>query len=182
MTPARFTVLAVCTANICRSPLMEILLKAQLDSDKFEVASAGVRGWDQQPMDSMAAMEAARLGHEATAFRSQPISSYLIESADLIVTATRTHRSEVLSKAPAALRRSFTLVEFAALTARVEASSPTELVAQAALNRSLAPAKVDVDDPYRRSPDAHRAAADQIAEAVATISARLNLVAGQPAI
>ena len=42
MTTHRFAILAVCTANICRSPMIEALLRARLDDDKFEVASAGV--------------------------------------------------------------------------------------------------------------------------------------------
>lgn len=174
MSQQRFAVLAVCTANICRSPLMEILLKAQLDSARFEVASAGIRGWDRQPMDSMAAMEAKRLGHSAEGFRSHPIGSYLIDSADLILTATRAHRSDVLAMTPQALRRSFTLVEFAALTELVDAADPVELVAQAAQRRSLAPAHADIGDPYRRGPEVHRATADQIAAAVNTIAAKLN--------
>ncbi|WP_456695780.1 arsenate reductase/protein-tyrosine-phosphatase family protein [Aeromicrobium sp. P5_D10] len=174
MTGHRFAVLAVCTANICRSPLMEILLKAQLDETRFEVASAGVRGWDREPMDSMAAMEAMRLGHSAEAFRSHAIDAYLVDSADLILTATRAHRSDVLSMTPQALRRSFTLIEFAALTKLVDGADPHDLVAQAALRRSLAPAKADIGDPFRRGPEVHRATADQIAAAVDTIAAKLN--------
>jgi protein-tyrosine phosphatase len=170
----RFAVLAVCTANICRSPLIEILLRARLDDGRFEVASAGVRGWDRKPMDSMAAMELLRLGHSAETFRSHPLDSYLVESADLILTATREHRSEVLAMNPQALRRSFTLLEFAALTELVDGDDPAALVAQAAQRRSLAPAKADVADPYRRGPDVHRATADQIDAAVATIAHRLN--------
>lgn len=173
----RFAILAVCTANICRSPLMELLLRAQLDAGRFEVASAGVRGWDRQPMDPMAAAELTRLGQSADGFVSHPIDSYLVDSADLILTATRTHRSDVLSLNPRALRRSFTLVEFAALTGLVDADDPVALVAQAAQRRSLAPADADIGDPYRRGAEAHRAAADQIAEAVGTISARLNSLA-----
>lgn len=153
---------------------MEILLKAQLDSTGFEVASAGVRGWDRQPMDSMAAMEAVRLGHSAEDFRSQPIDGHLADSADLIVTATRQHRSDVLAMTPKALRRSFTLVEFAALTQLVDGADPYELVANAAQRRSLAPAQVDIGDPYRRGPDVHRETADQIAAAVDVIAAKFN--------
>lgn len=174
LTGQRFAVLAVCTANICRSPMIEILLRARLHDTRFEVASAGVRGWDRKPMDSMAAMELMRLGHSASTFRSHAIDSYLVDSADLILTATREHRSDVLSMNPQALRRSFTLVEFAALTSLVEGDSPAELVAQAAQRRSLAPAKADVKDPYRRGPDVHRATADQIDAAVTTIADRLN--------
>lgn len=172
----RFAILAVCTANICRSPLMEILLRARLDGGGFEVSSAGVRGWDRKPMDAMAAAELQRLGHSAEDFRSQAIGSRLIDSADLILTATREHRSAVLATHPRALRRSFTLIEFAALTQVVEADEPRALVAEAALRRSLAPAHADVADPYRRGPDVHRATADQIDAAVDTIAAHLNAI------
>lgn len=178
-TDQRFTILAVCTANVCRSPMIELLLRASLDADHFEVASAGVRGWDRKPMDADAAAELARLGHSADAFSSQPIGSRLIDSADLVLTATREHRSDVLAINPRALRRSFTLVEFAALTALVDGDTPAELVARAAQGRSLAPADVDIRDPYRRGPDIHRETADQIAAAVATISARLNPLGAQ---
>ncbi|MCW2831937.1 MAG: low molecular weight phosphatase family protein [Aeromicrobium sp.] len=174
MGSGRFAILAVCTANICRSPMIEALLRAQLDPDRFEAASAGVQGWDRQPMDSMAAMELLRMGHSAQTFRSHAIDSYLVDSADLIVTATRAHRSDVLGMNPQALRRTFTLLEFAALCGIVEADDPRALVAEAALRRSLAPAEVDIGDPYRRGPAVHRAAADQIEAAVTTISARLN--------
>lgn len=174
MSDQRFAILAVCTANICRSPMIEILLRARLDSERFEVASAGVRGWDRKPMDSMAAMELLRLGHSADTFRSHAIDSYLVDSADLILTATREHRSDVLAMNPQALRRSFTVVEFAALTELVDADDPIQLVAQAALRRSLAPSKADVKDPYRRGPEVHRQTADQIDAAVQTIADRLN--------
>jgi protein-tyrosine phosphatase len=171
---SRFAVLAVCTANICRSPLIEILLRARLDDRRFEVASAGVRGWDRQPMDPMAAAELTRLGHASDTFRSHPLDSYLVDSADLILTATREHRSEVLAASPQALRRTFTLLEFAALTELAEGDDPAALVAHAAQRRSLAPAQADVRDPYRRGADVHRATADQIDVAVATVAQRLN--------
>ena len=174
MSGRRFGILAVCTANICRSPMIETLLRAQLDDRRFEVASAGVQGWDRQPMDAMAAMELMRLGHSAEAFRSHAIDAYLVDSADLILTATRAHRSEVLGITPGALRRTFTVREFAALCGIVEGDDPVELVAQASRQRSKAPSDIDIGDPYRRSPEVHRATADQIDEAVRTISARLN--------
>lgn len=174
MTAHRFAILAVCTANICRSPMIEALLRAQLDGDQFEVASAGVRGWDRQPMDAMAAMELLRLGQSAESFRSHEIDSYLVDSADLILTATQAHRSDVLSMNPRALRRTFTLREFAALCDLVDGADPHALVAEAARQRSNAPSDIDIGDPYRRSPEVHRITADQIDAAVRTVSERLN--------
>ncbi|MET0820561.1 MAG: hypothetical protein ABWY58_06330 [Aeromicrobium sp.] len=148
----RFAVLAVCTANICRSPVMEVLLRTRLDPQRFEVASAGVRGWDRQPMDPMAADELRRLGHTSATFRSRPIDSSVVESADLILTATREHRSEVLVTDPKALRRTFTLLEFAALSELVDAGGP----------------------------EVHRATAEQIDAGVATVALRLNALAPTP--
>lgn len=174
MGPQRFAILGVCTANICRSPMIEALLRASLSGDEFEVASAGVQGWDRQPMDAMAAMELMRLGHSAKAFRSHAIETYLVDSADLILTATREHRSEVLAMNPRALRRAFTLMEFAALCELVDGDDPRDLVAHAARQRSRAPARIDIGDPFRRSPEIHRRTADQIDSAVRTISRRLN--------
>lgn len=174
MTHHRFAILAVCTANICRSPMIEILLRAELAPSEFEVGSAGVQGWDREPMDAMAAMELMRLGQVPGKFRSHAIDSYLIGSADLILTASKWHRSEVLARDPRALRRTFTLVEFAALTEQVDGADPRALVAEASRQRSLAPAEVDIGDPYRRSPEVHRETADQIDQAVRTISSRLN--------
>ena len=92
MKNPRFAVLAVCTANICRSPMMEILLRDQLDRDRFEIASAGVSGMVGQPMDAMSEMELMRHGLSADTFRSHPIDQYLVGAADLILTATASHR------------------------------------------------------------------------------------------
>ena len=51
----RHAILAVCAANICYSPLMEMLRRRHLDPDVVDVASAGVQGWESQPMDPDAA-------------------------------------------------------------------------------------------------------------------------------
>lgn len=170
----RFAVLGVCTANICRSPIIETVLRDQLDDDYYEVASAGVRGWNDKPMEAMAAMELMRLGLTPGTFRSHPINDYLVDSASLILTATTGHRSEILGTAPEALRRTFTLVEFAQLVESVEADDPASLVAEAARLRSRARGNLDVIDPYRRKPAVYRAVADQINEACLTIAQRLN--------
>ncbi len=174
MSGDRFAILAVCTANICRSPMMEVLLRERLDPALFEVASAGVRGRVGQPMDAMSEMELMRMGTSAGSFRSHPLDDYLIASADLIVTATRAHRSRVLEDEPRALRKTFTLREFSALCGSApEGLHGTALVADVAARRQDFRGDPDVADPYRRSPKVHRATADQIAAAVDAIVARL---------
>jgi protein-tyrosine phosphatase len=170
----RFPILAVCTANICRSPMMEVLLRDQLDPDRFEIASAGVWGWDAAPVDSMVVLELARLGHSVSDFRSRPLRLHHVEEAALVLTAAREHRAEVLALSPQALRKTFTLREFAALVPGSEVTTLEDLVADAARRRSTAPVDIDVQDPYRREPDVHRRVADQIAGAVDVVADKLS--------
>lgn len=170
----RFTILTICTANICRSPMMEILLRDRLDPQRFEIASAGVRGWDAAPVDSMVVLELARLGHEATGHQSRALDVHHIEQADLVLTAAREHRGSVLAMSPRALRKTFTLREFAALIEDVESDSLEELVSDASRRRSAAPSDVDLPDPYMQDPRIHHQVADEIAAAVDTVATRLS--------
>lgn len=171
-----FAILTVCTANICRSPMMELLFRRHLGAPYFSLASAGVRGWDQAPMDDEAAGELRRLGGDASEFRSQPISKSLVESADLILTATRQHRSDLLSQSPGALRKSFTLLEFAGLVSMVESETFPGLVAAAARKRSQGPAEADIADPFRQGELVHAQVANRIDDAVRTIAGALSKV------
>jgi protein-tyrosine-phosphatase len=170
----RFTILTICTANICRSPMMEILMRDRLDPQRFEIASAGVRGWDAAPIDSMVVLELARLGHEATGHTSRALDVHHVEQADLVLTAAREHRASVLAMSPRALRKTFTLREFAALIDGVEADSLEDLVADASRRRSTAPADVDLRDPYMQEPAVHHHVADEIAAAVDVVATCLS--------
>lgn len=173
---SRFRILAVCTANICRSPMVEILLRQRLDPDVFDVASAGVQGWHQAPVDSMVVLELERLGARAEGFASRALDAEMVSDADLILTATRDHRSVVLGRHPGALRRTFTLREFAELVEdMIGVSSPAEMVAEAYRRRSEAGKDLDLPDPFRRPPDVHRVVADQIAAAVGVVAERLSV-------
>ena len=173
---SRFRILAVCTANICRSPMVEILLRQRLDPDDFEVASAGVQGWHQAPVDSMVVLELERFGAKADGFASRAVDAEMVHHADLILTATREHRAMLLGRHPEALRRTFTLREFAELVEdMIGVSSPAEMVGEAYRRRSEAGTDVDLPDPFRRPPDVHRVVANQIAAAVGIIAERLSV-------
>jgi protein-tyrosine phosphatase len=178
-------ILAVCTANICRSPMVEHLLRnalaVRVDSPaRFEVSSAGVRGWDGSPMDAAAAEELRRLGGDPSAFRARSFVPALGQRSDLILTATTEHRRLVLQEVPSALRRTFTLLEFAHLVSAVDAvgeapANPVEIVRRASANRGAAhPDVYDLGDPYGQSSAVHRRTADVIHEAVVTISSALT--------
>lgn len=172
-----FRVVTICTANICRSPFAERALIKLLDGSRFEVSSAGVMGFDNEPMDPAMAKQAARFGIEVEGFRSKPVTSGVIESADLILTATRDHRSALAEISPTVIRRTFTLFEFAELVEKIDDVPLAESVSNAAMKRHLAKLRdreFDVADPVGGDYEMYAVAAEQIHQAAKTIADRLN--------
>lgn len=177
-----FSILVVCTGNVCRSPLAERLLRLHLDDlvakdqrDAVTVASAGVQALAGHPMDADSAAELTRLGGSPDGFVSRQLEPAMLRETDLILTATTAHRTRILEDEPGALRRSFTLREFAALVQDVEAPDPAALVAQAARQRASAEIdEYDLDDPIGAAQDVHFAVAEAIENATWTIAMSLT--------
>jgi protein-tyrosine phosphatase len=168
-------VLFVCIGNVCRSPVGERLLAARLPSERFEVSSAGVGAMVGYAMSRYAAEELRSYGGDPTGFAARQLTPEILEASDLVLTATRELRSQVLAEMPTALRRTFTILEFAALVERAETGTPAELVKWAATHRSLAGDVVqDVSDPYRRGFEEHARAARVIDAAVQQIAKGLD--------
>ena len=93
-------VLYVCTANICRSPAAAALLR-EAGLPTVEVVSAGTQAVVGSP--------ACSIVRELPGHDSQPLTAGLIESADLVLTAAREHRTAVVEMYPAARTRTFTI-------------------------------------------------------------------------
>lgn len=119
--PARpWTVLLVCTGNICRSPMAELVAAAAVRSALGEqladaatlMHSAGVAGWTGEPMDPRAAAVLTARGLDPGAFRARRLTEDLVRGADLVLCAAREHRFAVVAAVPGALRRAFTIREF----------------------------------------------------------------------
>jgi protein-tyrosine phosphatase len=181
-----FRILVVCTANICRSPMAEYLLRGLLEPDEAStqwryvaVSSAGVLGWDGAEMDPPAAAELRRLGGDPTGFRAQSFAPELGEGADLILTATVEHRRFVLEEVPRALHRTFTLLEFAHLVSTVEqvraaSGDPARTVRLAAAHRGSSWVEgYDLADPYGRPAAVHRRIAEVVLAAARTVAGAL---------
>ncbi len=164
-------VLFVCTANICRSPYMELATRRLLGDDaQIEVSSAGTDGFHDHPMS-----EEMIDGYEAdaTGFRSRRVSGELLADADLVLTAEAAHRAFLLDEHPGALGKVFTLGQFAEAVALggVSGDAPTGRALIEAVGRrpSAAAPRHDVADPYRRGPDLARACAARIDELLAIV-------------
>lgn len=127
-----FTVLVVCTGNICRSPQAAALLQARAEaagaevSAQIQVTSAGTHALIGAPMDPMAAelLSAYRPTHgagdadaaaAAAEHRGIQLSAEAVKGADLVLCMTLAHRRAVVRQVPGASRRTFLLNEFVAL-------------------------------------------------------------------
>src|SRR5690606_35172732 len=139
LLPVSHRILVVCTANVCRSPVMEAMLAHRLDPARFEVSGAGVLAPVGRPIDADSAEQLRSRGVPVPERTARQLTRYIVAEADLVLTATRSHRAEVLDLDPRALRRTFTIVEFADLAAKVEATDLAGLVAAAAVERSRGP-------------------------------------------
>lgn len=176
--PAR--ILTVCTGNICRSPAAERLLAAQL-GPAVQVASAGVRAVVGHPIDPPMAALLRADGVDADGFAARQLSAAQIREADLILAMTRAHRAWVVEEDPLALRRTFTLLEFARINGAPEFPDVAEesiaerlraSAASAARHRHLGEVERedDVPDPYGRDGAAFADAYSLIAGAVRSIT------------
>ncbi len=173
-----FRILHVCTGNICRSPMAELLtrdglaLRLGAQARRFAVSSAGTWGHAGAAMESSAARALAGYRLDGSEFRARELDARHVELADLVLTATREHRSAAVVLHPRASSRTFTLREFARLTSLVVPEDlvdqdPVErakaLVRMAAGNRGLVPPDSpdddDLEDPYHAPDSAFRACA-----------------------
>jgi protein-tyrosine phosphatase len=186
MSDGAFRVLMVCTGNICRSPVMERLLRGRLaqqlpavDAARFEISSAGTYAMIGSGIPRESAEILGSMGLDSGPFVSRSLQVEMIAAADLVLAATRDHRSLIVGADPRALSRTLTLREFARLLkpvtsrdidAAVLDADPVErfraIVAAGFANRGLVPpgdpAADDIADPYRRGRKAYRRSTAEI--------------------
>lgn len=116
--------LVVCTANIARSPLAEVLLRGYVRAagadDEVVVASAGVRARPGLPAADSSVEIARAWGLDLSGHRSQPVTDDLLVGSDLIVTMSVRQRDLLGPRAPRLARKLFTLGELSRLVTAVE--------------------------------------------------------------
>lgn len=91
-----YRVLAVCTGNICRSPMTEYLLREAFDdaglADRVEVASAGTTSWEEgEPVDPRAGALLRQRGIDPSRHRARHMSGAMLREADLILALDEDH-------------------------------------------------------------------------------------------
>jgi protein-tyrosine phosphatase len=152
---ARLRILVVCTGNICRSPAAAALLRARSVGFGIEVDSVGTAAVVGHPIHPLTAAALAQVGVQDPNHRARQLSLADVAGAHLVLTAERRHRVAVIEADPTALRRTFTLAEFARLAAEVtvaaSVSTPAGLIEAVASirgsSRTSSPSLDDLADP-----------------------------------
>ena len=155
--------------------MAEVIAKAMLHSAAFPVAteSAGVRALVGHPMAPHAVSTLDRLGLDGRAHRARLLDLDLVRSADLLLTMEAGHRDVAAGLDPEAVRKTFTLPEFAGLAAgaghrryRSDTAERARAIVESAAERRAHYRALDVYDPYGGPPEGYDACAKTLGEAL----------------
>ena len=101
-----YTIMTVCTGNICRSPMAEIVLRKYVEdaglADRVQVKSSGVSSEEHgNPIDRRAQKALRARGYELPAHHfAHRISRDEIEETDLFLPMTSSHKQSLLRQIP----------------------------------------------------------------------------------
>ncbi|MFT3877003.1 MAG: hypothetical protein QM708_11370 [Propioniciclava sp.] len=178
-------ILLVCTANVCRSPVAELILRQECEGRGVRgvpIASAGLRATQGTGIDRLMASLLAEEGIQSEGFRSHRLGREDVEAAGLILTATAAQRTEVVKASPRSLSKTFSMRELVFLTGQHQGDGlePVESVRQSALRarpyHSVPARDMDIDDPTGRSLRTYRSAYRLLRETMESVAERLASV------
>ena len=105
----------VCTANSCRSPMAEgILKKLLIDNkiDNIEVTSCGIYDFSGYPVSDSSAKVCRENGIDISTHISRYLDKEVIDRADLFLCMETGHRNFILNSFPFLKDKVFTLKEY----------------------------------------------------------------------
>lgn len=159
-------ILTVCDANVCRSVAAELLLRSEFalhaSLAEVEVISRGAKALPAHSACRMVVElhDDEQWRRRAGAHQSRALDAASIGAADLILTASTSSRSAVVSMVPSARRRVFTLREALLLSAgyrpaagAVGADLVRDFAAHLDVNRGLQHPPAVRSRPWRRADD-----------------------------
>lgn len=88
-------ILIVCTANICRSPLVEAMLRHDLHEQGYTdwtLSSAGTWAQQARPAARYSQRLAKRIGLDLKGHIAQEITAELVANSDLVIVMTDSHK------------------------------------------------------------------------------------------
>jgi protein-tyrosine phosphatase len=105
-----FRICFVCTGNICRSPMADVVLRRLAAgtpladgtplAERLDISSAGTGNWHAgEPMDRRAGDALVRRGYEDHGHLARPFATAWFDTTDLVVCLDRGHQQTLLSLA-----------------------------------------------------------------------------------
>ncbi len=140
------SVMLVCTGNICRSPLAEGLLRQLMP--QLRVFSSGIGAVVGAGPTPETLQQAQSLGLDIAAHRAQQTNAFLVQSAQLILTAELHHKQVLEQHYPTCRGRVFRMAE----------GLPQQ----------------DIPDPYRQGEAAYQLSTQLIAQGMADWAAKIK--------
>lgn len=135
------SVLFICTANICRSPMASALFRQKLrkiyGDDNWLITSAGTWATDGIPASFNSIAVMGEKGIDIQNHRSQIVSSELLQKHNLVLTMEKGHKEALQVEFPKLAERVYLLSEMVGGT-------------------------FDIDDPYGGKIDDYRVTADEV--------------------
>lgn len=178
--PTTTHVLVVCTANICRSPLGEVVLRTHAQHllgpgvGAVRIHSAGVNARSGDPAADGSVRCAEAWDVDLGDHRSTPIDAAMVQRTDLVLTMSTRQRGVVLDEVPDAGGRVFTWLEMVRLLADADVPAATTVgervraataTAHQRRPRVATPRRGDtVKDPYGKAFEHYVRTADLLAE------------------
>jgi len=87
-------ILVICTGNICRSPMAEVLLRQRVEKEGltgWDVESVGTWTVDGERASRYAIQLMAERGLDLISHRSRRVNRHIMEQADLVLVMTQNH-------------------------------------------------------------------------------------------
>ncbi|MDQ3941029.1 MAG: hypothetical protein M3238_06755 [Actinomycetota bacterium] len=143
----------VCTGNLCRSPMAEVILRHSLATrgcDDVIVTSSGTWAYHGRPATPEAVATVAAKGIDLGAHRSRPTEIAELQGSDLVIAMTSVHVRELLSLYPEVDDKLLLMKELREIVpAAVPAAAGPEQRLGALLDgeRPARRRSLDVDDP-----------------------------------
>ena len=154
------SIIIVCTANICRSPMGEGLLRHALAAEaeplrSIPVISAGVAARKGEKVSENSLIALKKVGIDIAKHTSQPLTQEMLDEALLVLCMTETHRAMIQLQADPAPKNLHLFREF------MPAGSDREIA-----------------DPFGGPLKLYELCRDELVEAIPSIVAHVRRLAG----